>query len=69
VNLHRKFFLRENKFYEQRKNANSGIEASPRPFWRHLGPSFTKFGSGERAGDEGAVVTGEPGFADRLGEI
>src|SRR5579863_1375228 len=68
MNLQRKFFFRENKFREQRKDAaRRNFRAGP--FDGHFGPRFSEFLADERAVGEAAFRARHPSLADRFGEV
>src|ERR1700723_777271 len=69
MDLHGKFFIRENKFYEQRKRAIRRINSRPSPKRRQSAPHVAKLLPRERSGCEAAVHAGHPRFAQWLGQI
>src|ERR1700723_3552833 len=69
MDVHGKFFIRENKFYEQRKRAIRRINSRPSPQRRQSAPHVAKLLPRERSGCEAAVHAGHPRFAQWLGQI
>jgi hypothetical protein len=66
MHLDGEFVLRE---YEFDKNGEffAGGQPSTAPAWGHCTPGFAQALSGERAGSDFAIETGEPGLTQRLG--
>src|SRR5271170_8036801 len=55
MNLHGEFFVRENKFYEERKRRVTGADFRSSPRRGQSGPHVAKFLPRERAGCEAAL--------------
>ena len=66
MHLDGEFVLREDEFHENGEFLAGG-QPTTTPVRRHCTPGFAQGFSGERAGGDFAIETGEPGLAQRLG--